>query len=170
MRAFKVSKTTAEQLNRKTLKEIEEKGEVKIKITKDNEIEVTSPEENGGKEWAAELVLKALVYGFETKHAFKLFSEEYFIETIDLENAFRRKAKNIERAKARIIGERGSARKKLEELSDTNIRVSNNTNNVSIIGRYEDLQNAKEAILRLLEGAPHESVYRFLESKIERGL
>ncbi|MDP3741753.1 MAG: KH domain-containing protein [Candidatus Micrarchaeota archaeon] len=171
MRLFKISKSSKRLLDAKTLKLIEERGEVKVKINKDDELEIeANDEDKGGNEWIAEQVLKAIVYGFESKQAFKLFDDQYFIEIIDLDAAFRRKEKDITRAKSRIIGEGGKARKKLEELSGTSIMVSNSTNNVSIIGPFEDLQNAKEAIIRLVEGAAHEGVYRFLESKRERVL
>ncbi len=166
MRVFKISKTSKKLLNREVLKEVEQRGGVLLAINKADEVEITAnEEENGGAEWIAEQVVRALIYGFEAKYAYKLFSDEYFLETIDLNNAFRRKEKGIERAKSRIIGEAGTARKKLEELSETHIMVSNSTDNVSILGKFEELQNAKEAIIRLLEGSPHESVYRFLESK-----
>ncbi|MBI4406321.1 RNA-processing protein [Candidatus Micrarchaeota archaeon] len=166
VRVFPVSNSRA--FDERTVKQIEERGEVKLKIKK-NELEISSPEENGGKEWVAEQVVKAIVYGFEPKQAFKLFLDEYFFEVVDLGLAFHRKEKSIERAKARIIGEEGKVRKKLEELSGAFIKVSNNTDNVSIIGAFEDLRNAKEAVLRIIEGAPHEAVYRFLESR-EKGL
>ncbi len=169
MRVFQISIASKKVLEAKIVKELEERAEVAIKI-KGDEVEILSPEENGGKEWITEQVLKALVYGFKPKQAFKLLSDEYFIETIDLAAAFHRKEKKIENAKARIIGEGGKARKKLEELSNTYIMVSNATDNVSIIGTFQDLQNAKEAVLRLLEGSPHESVYKFLELKNEKGL
>ena len=169
MRMLKISKASTTLLNAKIVKEIEEKGEVKVKIIQNGELEITAVEEDkGGNEWIAEQVIRAVVYGFEPKHAFKLFSDEYFIETVDLESAFHRKEKNIQRAKSRIIGEGGKARKKLEELSGTYIKVSNATDNVSIIGKFTDLQNAKEAILRLIEGSGHESVYRFLENKTKQ--
>lgn len=170
MRLFKLSRSAKKLLNSKLLKEIEETGEVKLKITGDDELCIEAPDDKGGNEWIAEQVVKALIYGFEPKHAFKLFNDEYFIETINLEDAFHRKEKNILRAKARIIGEGGKARKKLEELSGAHILVSNVTDNVSIVGKYEDLQNVKEAILRLLEGAGHEGVYRFLEGKNKQNI
>ncbi|MFH1246935.1 MAG: KH domain-containing protein [Candidatus Micrarchaeota archaeon] len=169
MRIYKISKSSYKLFNAQLLKEIEERGEVKLKINQDDEIEITAVDEDkGGNEWIVEQVIKAIVYGFEPKHAFKLFDDQYFIETIDLDAAFRKKEKDILRTKSRIIGEGGKARKKLEELSGTNIMVSNATNNVSIIGPYIDLQNAKEAILKLAEGATHETVYRFLDSKREK--
>ncbi|MFH0712963.1 MAG: KH domain-containing protein [Candidatus Micrarchaeota archaeon] len=167
MRVFKLSKTAKKVFDAKLLREIEERGAVAL-VVKEDEVEITAnDEENGGAEWIAEQVIKALVYGFEPKHAFKLFNDEYFLETIDLENAFHRKEKDVKRAKSRIIGEGGKARKNLEQLSDTHILVSNLTDNVTILGKFQDLQNAKEAIIRLLEGSPHESVYKFLENKKE---
>ena len=165
MRVFKISRTSKKLLTKEVLAQIEERGEVKV-IVRFDEIEINAKDEdNGGAEWIAEQVVKAIVYGFEPKHAYKLFNDEYFFETIDLSGAFRRKEKGITRGKSRIIGEGGKARKKLEELSETNIMVSNATDNVSIIGKFQNSQNVKEAIMRLLEGSPHESVYRFLESK-----
>ncbi len=161
MRYFPVPLSRKKILTPKLIKDIEANGEVKIKHAKDG-VEIVSEEDDGGKEWIAERVVDAAIEGFEPKRAFKLFSDEFYIEKIDLTLAFRRKEKSIDRAKARIIGAEGKARKKLEEESDTFIAVSNAHDTVSIIGRYEDIQNAKEAILRLMEGATHESVYRFL--------
>lgn len=168
MRILKFSRASAKLLTKQIIKEIEERGEVSVKVNKNNEVEITAEDEKGGNEWIAEQVIRAIFYGFESKHAYKLFSDEYFIDTIDLQSAFRRKETNIQRAKSRIIGEGGKARKKLEALSGAHIVVSNTTDNVSIIGKYKELQNAREAVLRLIEGAGHEGVYRFLENKQEK--
>lgn len=164
MRIFSIPLARKKAITQQLVKDIEKRGEVEIKF-KAGAAHITSLEEDGGKEWIAEQVIEAVIDGFEPKQAFKLFSDEFFIERIDLSLAFRRKEKSIERIKARIIGTEGKARKKLEEESGTFIAVSNAKDIVSIIGHFEDLQNAKEAILRLMEGANHESVYRFLAEK-----
>ncbi|MCD6404171.1 MAG: RNA-processing protein, partial [Nanoarchaeota archaeon] len=62
-----------------------------------------------------------------------------------------------------VIGRDGKAKEKIEELTDTNICVSGKT--VSIIGRYDDAMIAREAVERLLGGAMHATVFRFLEKK-----
>jgi len=65
--------------------------------------------------------------------------------------------------KARIIGTQGKAKSTLEFLSDCWISVFDDK--VALLGRYDDLKNAREGILKLLEGKTHGTVYSFLEKK-----
>lgn len=162
MRIFRTSKKRVGTLKSSVIKEIEQRGEVKIKVDKEGDVEIIG--NDGGHEWIAEQVIKAILEGFLPARAYKLFSEDTFLDIVDLDASFYRKANQIERAKSRIIGEGGSAKKKIEELTGTFINVSSK-NQVAIIGSFEDLKLAKEAILRLLEGAPHTSVYKYLENQ-----
>ncbi len=162
MRVLRTSKKRIGTLKSSVLKEVEQRGEVKITVDKDGDIEITG--NDGGHEWITEQVLKAILEGFLPPKAYKLFNDDVFLDIVDLDASFYRKDNQIERAKARIIGEAGSAKKKLEELTGTFINVSSK-NQIAIIGSFEDLKLAKEAILRLLEGAPHTSVYKYLENQ-----
>ena len=65
------------------------------------------------------------------------------------------------RIKARLI-----CTKVIEKLTNTNLVIYGKT--VSIIGRHEDVINAKEAVKYLLEGAPHGNVYNFLEGAVSK--
>lgn len=112
-------------------------------------------------EWNCEQALNALCNGFSTKNAFKLFNDDYFIDEIDLESAMWRKEKALERIKGRIIGEGGKAKKTIEELTGVNMSVTDK--NVFFIGRFDEIKNAKEAVLRLMEGAKHTQVYNYLK-------
>ena len=62
--------------------------------------------------------------------------------------------------KGRIIGADGRARKIIEETTGANVSVYGHT--VSIIGKVREVEIAREAILRLIEGSEHGSVYRYL--------
>ncbi len=158
MRVVSVSRNCIRVLfkdDKAVLKEIEKKGRVRLVVGEDAATIQGEP----GEEWVAEKVLDALCYGFHPKKALKLFGEDYFLEVIDLHAALRGKA--IERYKARIIGTRGKARKTIEELSGASLAVGEDA--VAILGRFDEIQAAREAVLRILEGATHSSVYSFLE-------
>ena len=162
MRVLRTSKKRVGTLKTSVIREIEERGEVKISVDKEGDVEISG--NDGGHEWIAEQVIKAILEGFLPAKAYKLFSDEVFLDIVDLDASFYRKDNQIERAKSRIIGEAGSAKKKLEELTGTFRNVSSK-NQVAIIGTFEELKLAKEAILRILEGAPHTSVYKYLENQ-----
>lgn len=141
------------------LKQVERKGDVKIKIDADGNLEIFG---EGGTVWAAEQVIKAINYGFLPQHAFKLFSDNYFLEIVDLELVLSNQ-KAIERYKGRIIGAGGKAKATITELTGAYLAISGNK--VAVLGEFDDLQLAKEGILRLLEGSPHTGVYSYLEKK-----
>jgi len=141
------------------LKDLAERSGAKLSIAGD-EIEI---EGDGWSEWISIQVLQAFSLGFDEAKAFLLFDDEYFMEVLDLKNIFRGNEKLMERYKARVIGTQGKARLKLEELSEAFISISDEQ--IAIIGKYEELRNAKEAVMRLFEGSTHEVVYTFLEKR-----
>ena len=163
MRIFTVPRNRLAFFSREqvgVLKEVEETGKVSLKLTSEGDIEISG---SGGDEWIVEQVLIALSYGFKPKFAFKLFGDEYFIEVIDLDLACHHSEKLVTRCKSRIIGSEGKAKKKIEELSGALLSVQENA--VAVLGGFEELRMAKEAIFRLAEGAEHHSVYEFLETR-----
>jgi ribosomal RNA assembly protein len=118
-------------------------------------------EGGGASEWNCEQVLKALGNGFSTKNAFKLFSDDYFADEIDVESAVWRKEKALGRVKGRIIGGEGKAKEVIERL--TGVRMVVGDKKVFFIGRFDEVKNAKEAVLRLMEGVKHSQVYNYLK-------
>lgn len=139
----------------KVLKQVEKVGNVRITADK----ETVTVDGEAANEWMAQEVLDALSYGFQPKKALKLFSEEFFLEKVDLRAALR--GKDLERYKARIIGTRGKAKRTLEELTGASLAVGDDS--VAVLGRFDEIQSAKEGILKILEGATHSTVYSFLE-------
>src|SRR3989344_4308520 len=153
MRSFSISTKRLGVLRPDSIKQLKEQLKVKIEIDKKaGEVGIESPEGDGWAEWAAEQVASALADGFEPKHAFKLLKDDHYHVVVDLEAAFYRNEKQIHRAKARIIGEGGKSRKMIESLTGTAMALPDNEEIVAIIGTHDGVQNAKEAVLRLLEG------------------
>lgn len=114
-------------------------------------------------DWIAKNIVKAIGRGFNPKIAQKLVDEEFLMDIIDLEAATGASQKRVRTIKARLIGESGKTKKNIESLMEVHVSIFGNT--VSIIGRYEELKIARDAIVRLISGQSHRTVYRFLQKK-----
>src|SRR5213596_3396560 len=111
---------------------------------------------------AKDLVL-AIGRGFSPSRAFSLFNEDYSFDIVDLHDYFGKNEAEIRRVDGRIIGREGKTRRILEELTGTAISVSGHT--VSIIGGYEAVTMAKDALEKLIKGRQHGTVYKFLRRR-----
>ncbi len=156
---MKIIKIPEKQLSKiiDCIEDLESKSKTRIE-RKGNVLYI---EGDSSGEWICEQVLNALCNGFSTKNAFKLFSDDYFTDEIDIENAVWRNEKTLGRIKGRIIGEEGKAKQTIEELTGAQIVIGDKK--VFFIGRFDDVKNAKEAVLRLMEGAKHAQVYNYLK-------
>jgi len=110
-------------------------------------------------------IVKAIGRGFNPRRAERLAEEDHDLLIIDLSEYCRTK-NAITRVKGRIIGRRGRARALLEELTETMISVYGDT--VSIIGRTDRLNIAREAVLMLVKGAFHKTVWNYLYEQRRR--
>ncbi|NHJ84778.1 MAG: RNA-processing protein [Asgard group archaeon] len=103
--------------------------------------------------------------GFNPQVAFNLLEEDIYLEIINMKIIVGSNPNKIKRMRGRVIGREGRTRKIIEETTATNISVFGNT--IGIIGQYERLRVAKEAIMMLLDGSKHGSVYAYLEDKAQ---
>ncbi len=142
-----------------TKREIEERTGAKLTINSETG-NVNIKAEDGLKLFTALNVVKAISRGFNPKVAIKLTSAEYQFDIIRITDYV--SSKNaLYRVRGRIIGTNGRSRKKIEELTDTNMVIFGKT--VGIIGDYRGAKLAKEAITDLIEGSPHSTVFKWLE-------
>lgn len=137
-------------------RQIESKTKTKIEI---EDTSVTVEGEPIG-EWMAKDMVLAIGRGFNPEIALRLLDENNALEIINLKD-FANSENAIARLKGRIIGESGRAKRTIEEVTETSISVYGKS--IGIIGAYDDVAAAKEAIGMLIRGAKHASVYRFLE-------
>ncbi len=148
----------------RTRKKIERAADVKINVDSESgEVEIVGKKDTLPENfYKARLVVQAIARGFDDRSAMELFADDRYLEVIDLTELVGRSRSALHRQKARLIGREGSARKKLEVLTGTKIRVYGKT--VSIIGDEEGIDLATRAIERLIgEGSPHNVVFRDLE-------
>lgn len=108
-------------------------------------------------------IIKAIGRGFAPDRALKLLDEDFYLKGFDIRDYVGKNPKHIRRLRARLIGSKGKTRRIIEELTNTEISILNNT--VYIIGTLEELGIAETAIDMILNGSEHATVYRFLESK-----
>ena len=108
-------------------------------------------------------LINAIGRGFSPQRAFRLFTDGQMLEVIDLKQVIGDSRNQLVRVKGRIIGENGKTRRIIESLAGTAISVYGHT--VALIGDYDEMRVAKEAIEMLLKGAQHGTVYRFLNKE-----
>lgn len=110
---------------------------------------------------AREIVL-AIARGFSEGRAFRLLDEDTYLEVLDIKD-FAHSKNRVAQVKARVIGTRGKTRRIIEELTAVDVSVEGHT--VALIGGSFELPIAREAVVMLLRGSEHATVYRFLERK-----
>ncbi|MDT7860647.1 MAG: KH domain-containing protein [Saccharolobus sp.] len=110
-------------------------------------------------------VIRAIGLGFDIETAFKLLSDEYSLEVIDLKTLIGNNPDSIRRIKGRVIGESGKTKKIIQEYTGVSISIYGHI--IGIVGPHEQVQIAKKAIELLIEGKEHRTVYKFLD-KAER--
>ncbi len=135
-------------------KEIEKATNTRIDIGDDVEIE--------GKPLDVMIVVsivKAIGRGFSPSEAMLLLDEKYELYVISLGKETRN---TIKRLMGRVIGRKGAAKKKIEEI--TGVRISVYGKTVGIIGRADQIENATRCIQLLLSGKTHEYAYHAIHA------
>ena len=116
-------------------------------------------------------IVSAIGKGFSPERAYRLLGEEEVLQLIDLRDYAGKSPNSLSRIKGRIIGEAGKSRKTIEDLSGSYISVYGHT--VAIIGTFEEIKLATEAVTLLSKGRSHANVYNVLQeakrkSKLDR--
>lgn len=141
-------------------KKIEEATQTSLNVDS-QEGEVIISADDGLKLYDAKEIIRAIARGFNPETALLLLKSDYILEIVDMRD-FAGKSKNtLLRLKGRVIGREGKSKREIERLTESYISVYGKT--VAVIGRIEDVPNARKAIENLLQGATHASVFKFLE-------
>jgi len=149
--------------NGKTRRRIESTFGVKITVESESggvEIKVNQDQPDVSVMFTVKNIVKAIGRGFSPKKALMLQNEDNDIMVIDLEEYVGTSKNAQNRVRGRIIGKEGKSRELLEELTECQVSVYGGT--VALIGPYEMLQVAKEAVEMLLNGSFHKTVWNHL--------
>ncbi len=146
-----------------TMREIEERAEVRLDIdSEEGQVRVESVGDPVIGLKGPDIV-KAIGRGFAPEDAMRLLEDDMMLfDVIDIGAAARNK-NDLKRHKGRLIGEGGRTRELMEELTGASVVIYGST--LGVIGGPQQVEAVREAAEMILEGAPHGSVYSFLERK-----
>ncbi len=108
-------------------------------------------------------VVLAIGRGFSPERALKLMDDDIVLDVIDLRETLGKNEREIARLKGRVIGREGKIRRLIEEMTNAKISVYGHT--ISMLGDYETVTAAREAIELLLKGKQHSTVYKLLRKR-----
>jgi ribosomal RNA assembly protein len=129
-----------------------EEGEVEIATTDDNDVDGALK----GRD-----IVWAIGRGFSPERAMRLLRDDTYLGVIDIKRVTGRREKAaLWRIRSRLIGVRGRARSRIEELSGASVSVFGST--VAVIGQEKQLENATKAVELLLRGSEHSTVFHLL--------
>lgn len=132
-------------------------------ISLDDELKIARvTHDNSIDELTATEVIEATASGFRPHVALRLLDESTVFNEIDIK-AHTRNQKALHRQKGRLIGKNGRTKELIQELTGVQLKIQNRR--VFLLGGLTAVNTAREAIERLLSGAPHSSVYAFLEQQ-----
>ncbi len=147
-------------------KEIEEKTLSIIIIDSDTgEVEIRPKKElkDPVQLFKARDIVKAIGRGFSSIQAIKLADDDFYLEVVRLKPFVGNAPNKLRRVRARVIGTKGRTKNTIEELTATFLVVAGST--VSLIGNLDQLKDAREAVVRIIEGAKIEGVLGYLEER-----
>jgi ribosomal RNA assembly protein len=108
-------------------------------------------------------IATAVGRGFSSDNAYLLFDEDMVLDLIDLRELYGKNESDIRRVKGRIIGQDGKTRRIIEEMTRAHLSIFGDT--IGILGTYERVATAREAVDMILNGKQHATVYRFLRDR-----
>jgi ribosomal RNA assembly protein len=145
---------------------IEEKLQVKLEVDSEGSVTIVLSEKASDPSLLlkAKDVVTAIGRGFSPEVAFRLIrNEDEIFDMIDLRLIFGRSESDIKRVKGRIIGADGKTRRLIEELTEADVVVYGHT--VGLIGSFEQVDAAHNAVQMIIEGCQHHTVYNYLQKK-----
>jgi len=146
-----------------TMREIESRAEVRLDIDSESgnvRVEKVGDPLRGLK---GPDIVKAIGRGFSPEDALRLLDDDMMmLDIVDIAAASRNR-NDLRRQKGRLIGEGGRTRELMQELTGASVTIYGST--LATIGGPQQVAAVREAAEMILEGAPHGTVYSFLEDR-----
>jgi ribosomal RNA assembly protein len=146
----------------RTKREIAERTGTGIQVdAEEGEIRISGPDEDPDGTMRARDIALAIGRGFSPERAFRLLKDGTYLAILDIKFTTGHHEKDaLRRIRARVIGTRGRARARLEELSGCSVSVFGST--VALIGDEAQLERGTRAVELLLKGSEHSTVFHLL--------
>jgi ribosomal RNA assembly protein len=146
----------------RTKREIASRTTTEIEVdTQEGEVRIVGPDADPTGAMQARDIVLAIGRGFSPERAYRLLKEGTYLGVLDIKFTTGRHEKAaLRRIRARVIGTRGRARSRIEELSGCSISVFGST--VALIGDDAQLERGTRAVEMLLRGSEHSTVFHLL--------
>ncbi|MCL4343964.1 MAG: RNA-binding protein [Nitrososphaerota archaeon] len=132
----------------------------KVKVTFNGGLVKIESSDNKSDPVTATAYIEALARGFSPYSASDLIDGRAVMMELDLRDYVSTK-NSLVRIRGRLIGTNGSARSKIEQLTETKISIYGD--HVSIIGKPDNVKLSADAVKDLIMGSRHASVFAKLE-------
>lgn len=127
----------------------------------EGEIRISSSDSDPIAAMRARDITLAIGRGFSPERARRLLKEDTYLGVINIKEVTGKREKAaLHRIRARLIGENGRARERIEELSGCSMSIYGGT--VALIGQESQLERATRAVEMLLHGSEHSVVFHML--------
>jgi ribosomal RNA assembly protein len=146
----------------RTRRTIAERTSATLEIdTEDGEVRIEGPDSDPMGALRARDIVLAIARGFSPERAMRLLKENTYLGVLDIKFTTGKHEKSaLRRIRSRVIGTKGRARARIEELSGCSVSVYGST--VALIGEEEQLERATRAVEMLLRGSEHSTVFHLL--------
>jgi ribosomal RNA assembly protein len=146
-----------------TLRRIEQAAEVRLDVDSENGAVAVEQVGDPLRGIKGPDIVKAIGRGFPPEDALSLLDDDMrMFELVHIERAARND-NDLQRLKGRLIGKDGRTRELLEELTGATVVIYGST--LGVIGGPTEVDIVRSAVEMILDGAPHGTVYSFLERK-----
>lgn len=141
---------------------IESNLKVRVEVKEDSVVLNPTQDTRPDSMLKARQIIQALALGFPRDVALELLSDDKYLDVVDLGDYIDKdKESSMNRVRSVIIGEGGKAKRNIEELTETRIMVKDRF--IGIIGSYDNVRAARDALIMLINGKQHSTVYRWLQ-------
>lgn len=149
-----------------TKRQIEDRSGISLEVdSEENEVQIHDEAEGTDPVMVLKVndIVKAIGRGFAPERAARLWSDDVYLEILDIHDYVGKHKNHVQRVKGRIIGKEGKTRRIIEDQTGCELAVYGHT--VAIVGDIGSIGDAKQACDMILRGSEHASVYRFLEQR-----
>ena len=143
-------------------KQIEEKMKVTLTLESGGIVRIET--EDPYMAMKVKQVIEAISMGYDKLDILQMMDADLVLQTIDVKELVG-SGNKLKRTLGRLIGTKGKVKEAIEHLTETKIKINEEEGTVGILGRPENTDIARIALLKIIRGKPQNKVIQELERK-----